>query len=256
MLPMDPRKTLGKEQIERTADYLSLGISKNPLGALVKQHDKLIGVNRDDRVLRDFQDALKPGPCSPYNIFGELALGNVCRDAACQERLPLLIAHEHAVLVNPPGRASRLDDAILDVVIGDVFAGDPACEAVHDARSVFGMDRFRPGTRVPVQIFNRQTPDSFKARATVQELLRLDANEPYDLRDRVGHPAKAFFALSQFLSHSFLIGDIHERADETGDDSVLMHRRTYPTYHSKLAVSPDDALLHIAAYAFRHHFIN
>src|SRR5262245_56538219 len=155
MSPMDLPKTLGQEQVEWTTGYLGLRISKDLLGALVKQHDTLIGVNRYDRVLSDFQDALKPGPCSPHSIFGKLALCNVRRDAACQERLPLLIAHEHAVLMNPPHRAGRLDDAILDVVISSVFAGDPACEAVHDAGPVCRMDGLRPETRVLVQIFDR-----------------------------------------------------------------------------------------------------
>ena len=90
-------------------------------------------------------------------------------------------------------------------------------------------------------------PKDFFARYTPAETAGL--TESLGLR-------QVRFLAPQFLRHAFLIRNIHERADETRDGSVLMHRPTNATNNPKLAIRSDDALFEVAADAFRHHSLD
>ncbi len=71
---MGALKALRHEQIEWFADHFAFDITKHLLGTLIEQGDTLVGINGDDRVLGDVQNAFKPGPCGAHSLFGELAL--------------------------------------------------------------------------------------------------------------------------------------------------------------------------------------
>jgi hypothetical protein len=62
-------KTLWQEDIEGFAYYLGRSISEYFLRALIEQQDTLAGIQGNDRVLGDFQNALKAGFAVSQRLF-------------------------------------------------------------------------------------------------------------------------------------------------------------------------------------------
>src|ERR1041384_4095335 len=90
-------------------------------------------------------------------------------------------------------------------------------------------------------------PKAFSARYTPAETA--------GLTEFLGFRQVRFLA-PQLLRHALLLRNIHERADETRDDSVLPHRLTNATNNPQLAIRSDDALFEVAADAFRRHSLD
>src|SRR4029077_15160405 len=67
---------------------------------------------------------------------------------------------------------------------------------------------------------------------------------------------KVRFPTPQFLSHLFLLGDIHQRADEARHLSAFEHRNADAPGLSSRAVLADNPLFHVAADPFRDHAFN
>ena len=90
---MDVLEMLGQESIERTADDLDLLVTKDLLGTLIEEYDALIGINGDDRILGDCDNAFKSGLCSTRLFLGAAAFNGDDGDVRCPlDQLEIAVA--------------------------------------------------------------------------------------------------------------------------------------------------------------------
>ncbi len=97
--------------------------------------------------------------------------------------------------MDPADVPAGLEDAILDVVVMDVVARNPAGEPLGDPRAILGMDRLGPEPRLAIERLGRKAPQAFEARAHVEDPFRIQRHDPEDFGNGVSQPAKRLFAL-------------------------------------------------------------
>src|SRR4030095_12754189 len=111
------------------------------------------------------------------------------------------------VVVTPPGRAIGPDDAILDVIAGQV-TGEPSVELVMNPPAILEMNPFLPAAHHTVHLLGGHAPNSQERRIDIKQSLRRQTNQPKTLVDRIGKLAESLLTIADRTLRPPAIGHV------------------------------------------------
>ena len=175
-------------------------------------------------------------------------LGNVLRDSDHPNQLPALVANGKRPVQDP--FLPPLGRSYAEFRFGG-FA--PYLPVKHDIRPIpiVGMDRFRPGHRVPVETVAGSSPNLFVCGAGIEDLAASRKRHPKHFADALRQLAKLLFARPQSLLGLFALGDVLAGADEPQELAARRKARHCVRLHpSPLAIGAPATL-----FALKRHLL-